>query len=818
MKTAQQQCQEDPSHENITAELVAAENYKHTHHCYLSFLKQKAKAHWLKEGDDNTRAFHQSIKSRQIKGRIHGITDEYGNWVEDPPAISKAFLSFYQNLLGTALATRTNIKKKVISMGKCLTEQHQKSLDLRFSKEEIKQVVFSIPDDKAPGGDGYGSQFFKHCWHLIGDDFVSAIQDFFSHGKLLREVNATILTLVPKVKCPRNVGDYRPIACCNVIYKCITKLICTKLSLILPDIVSLNQGAFVQGRHIVDNILVCQDLMRCYRPSSLVKGCMLKIDLKKAYDSIDWGFLKDLLSALHFPEKFIAIVMECISSPKFSLNLNGGLHGYFAGCRGLRQGDPMSPLLFVLVMDYFTRLMQYVGMKKEFKFHNRCRGLKLNHLCFADDLMVFSHGDAHSVHLLLQALKLFSNSTGLMANLNKTEVFTCGAVDDKLQKVISGFHRGKLPMRYLGVPICAYKMKAQECEVLVDKMISRIRTWSTRNFSFAGRLQLVNSVLMSVQVYWAQSFILPRSIIQKVSSICKSYLWHGCADSGRPGYIAWDKVCTPKKAGGLGLRHPNLWNIAAIAKHVWSIAAQKEDLWVKWVHSVYIKGKSWMEYNAPHYASWVWKAICKTKDIMKKGFLTQGWLHGGYSIKKGYEWLGGDAHKVSWAPAIWNRLSLPKHRLILWLAIQGRLQTRAKLKSLGIIVEDECLLCGVHSETHEHLFYQCHYSRTVLQKMMLWVGCHSKKTDLTSLMLWILNRFPGTRFRRQVLMVVAAAVVYGIWQIRNDALWNSKVQLPDYLVKCLQDIVKLRILPLVGKKVSLVDRMWLHSKQNNPQS
>ncbi|KAL9242128.1 hypothetical protein vseg_016160 [Gypsophila vaccaria] len=153
--------------------------------------------------------------------------------------------------------------------------------------DEIYQVVMSIPDGKAPGPDGYSSKFFKASWPIIGPDITQAIQDFFETGKLLQQINSTIITLIPKKVRAQTVLDFRPIACCNTIYKIISKLLCNRLGSIFPDIVHVSQSAFIKGRSILDNILICQDLVRLYNRKSCSPRSILKVDLKKAYDSVE---------------------------------------------------------------------------------------------------------------------------------------------------------------------------------------------------------------------------------------------------------------------------------------------------------------------------------------------------------------------------------------------------------------------------------------------------------------------------------------------------------------------------------------------------
>lgn len=133
----------------------------------------------------------------------------------------------------------------------------------------------------------------------------------------MKEVNSTIPTLIPKVKCPSSVTEFRPIVCCNVIYKIITNIICNRMKGVLPEIVAENQGAFIQGRVIAHNILICQDLVKSYGKQNASLGCIIKMDMKKAYDSIDWNFLKEVLSALRFPNKFVRLIMECVSTPRY---------------------------------------------------------------------------------------------------------------------------------------------------------------------------------------------------------------------------------------------------------------------------------------------------------------------------------------------------------------------------------------------------------------------------------------------------------------------------------------------------------------------
>ena len=183
--------------------------------------------------------------------------------------------------------------------------------------------MYSIDDTKAPGPNGFSSLFFKRAWSIVGSEVSAAVVDFFSYGCMLREINCTIIALVPKVPNPSSMHDYRPISCSNTIYKCISKIIGAKIKRCLPDIICHAQTAFFHGRSIVDNILLTQELMKNYHYDFGPPRCVLKIDLKKAYDSIRWGCILDILTAMGTTSLLLRCIKACITTPNFSICVNG---------------------------------------------------------------------------------------------------------------------------------------------------------------------------------------------------------------------------------------------------------------------------------------------------------------------------------------------------------------------------------------------------------------------------------------------------------------------------------------------------------------
>ena len=325
-------------------------------------------------------------------------------------------------MLGCTESHRPSIDMQIIAKGNILNVEQQLQLCKPFDNNDIRKVLFSIPSHKSPGLDGFNSGFYKSCWEDIGPLVCNAIQEFFEKGSLPSFYGKTKLILLPKIPNPVKPSDFKPISCCNIIYKCITKLLCLRLKEVLPHIIDAGQGAFVKGRELLFNVLLCQDIVRGYHRLHTPPCCIMKVDLHKAFDSVHWEFIKELLHALHFPPLFVKWIMNCISQVQFAINVNGLQGNWFRGKRGLKQGDPLSPLLFVMTMDYLSRLFKNASSQPEFVFHPHCKKMNLTHLMFADDLIIFCKAIPSSIQLLMNAFNAFTGCTGLKANMEKSSI------------------------------------------------------------------------------------------------------------------------------------------------------------------------------------------------------------------------------------------------------------------------------------------------------------------------------------------------------------------------------------------------------------
>jgi hypothetical protein len=273
-----------------------------------------------------------------------------------------------------------------------------------ITKEEIRKTIFSMNKENAPGSDGFSAGFFHKAWLVIREEVSLAILEFFSVGKLLNEANSTILTLILKKYNLETMSDYRPISCCNLVYKCIAKILANRLMPGLDDIICSAQGAFIPNRTIAENILLAQELVFDYHRNQGQPRCTLKFDLMKAYESVSWGFILHCLHCFGAPGKYVFWVKECITSTSYFISLNGSLVGYFQG-------------KICYCHENSLLLEEAATNKHGFLFHPKCSVLKLNHLCnhlcFADDLLIFSGGKLRSVQIIKEVIDEFEGQSGL---------------------------------------------------------------------------------------------------------------------------------------------------------------------------------------------------------------------------------------------------------------------------------------------------------------------------------------------------------------------------------------------------------------------
>ncbi|XP_059294598.1 uncharacterized protein LOC132047591 [Lycium ferocissimum] len=311
--------------------------------------------------------------------------------------------------------------------------------------------------------------------------------------------------------------------------------------------------------------------------------------------------------------------MQCVKTVSYSFIFNGVPTEPFPAAKGLKQGDPISPFLFAIAMEYLSRGLDALIHDQNYKFHPKCKKLGITHLSFADDLQLLARGDLPSIEAMQKVFTQFSKDSGLQANLNKSSIHMGGVSSDQKELIIQqcGYVKGDLPFKYLGIPLATKKLSVLQWQTLIDKIVARISNWTAKKLSYPGRLQLVQTLIFGIQSYWAQLFVIPSKVLKLIDAYCRSYVWSGGNVITRKALEAWERLCSPKSCGGLNLTNLQLWNRAALAKHFWDITNKKDKLWVKWMHMFYIKNQMFYDCPSPKQASWMIRKVMDAKSILQ---------------------------------------------------------------------------------------------------------------------------------------------------------------------------------------------------------
>ena len=317
---------------------------------------------------------------------------------------------------------------------------------------------------------------------------VDVIQDFFSSGTMPRGLNHTFIALIPKGEGSSRLSQFRPISLCNVVYKAISKIMTNRPKKVLPKIVSSNQGAFVPGRKLHHQAILAQELVHVLHKSKARDGYVaVKVDMRQAYDRIEWVFIEETLKKLGFHSTFIGWIMECVTTPTFSTLINGEPSQSFKSSRGLRQGDPLSPLLYVLGMDVFSRYLLDLASR------NTIRGIKVDrvatpvtHLLYADDCILFLKNATGVIKRASKALNLFCRASGQLVNFTKSHSYFSPHAPAWLKRRhgrILGMNEGTFPFKYLGIPLKVGCLNKEDCRPLVDRFSGRLQGWKSNFLS-----------------------------------------------------------------------------------------------------------------------------------------------------------------------------------------------------------------------------------------------------------------------------------------------------------------------------------------------
>ncbi|OMO73242.1 reverse transcriptase [Corchorus capsularis] len=791
--------------------------------------KLKSRIDWVAQGDRNTSYFHTSTIIRRKKNAISGLEDSLGNWSFDVETIKRLILNHFKDLYTTShYCSLPSQSDTWVIPGPSLATETYDMLTAAPTNGEIKKALFGMKPLKAPGPDGLHPTFFQKFWSTVGDSVCRDIKLIFHCAVIPQDWNNTLISLIPKVNNPETINQFRPIGLCNTTYRIVTKMLVNRIGPLLEDLISPFQSSFLLGRKGSDNAIIIQEAVHAFSKKRGQAGfMMLKIDLEKAYDRLEWSFIRETLVFFNFPVHLIKLIMSCICSANLAVLVNGGKSEEFTPSRGIRQGDPLSPYIFILCLEFLSLTISHKMQLKQWKGFRICRGGPVfSHLFFADDLVLFSKASMESCVLIKEVLNNFCNLSGQSVNFQKSRIYFSGNTNRNLRDcVIQNLDMLETDSigRYLGYNIQNRKPKKVDCQHILEKIGTKLASWQTKFLTPAARTLLVNSVISATASYYMQAMKIPMSVLNEIDR--------------------------DKKDGGLGIRSAAHLNEAFISKLGWNIINNDQNMWAETLKAKYVRRSTAISNQSP-----LWKAIEKTGSVLAKGTrwvikdgnraslwmddwtglgplkeLVVGPLHqhedrltvrtiidgeggwdfsvlslqlphrvcqaiwaipiqatstgqdclswkgtadGKFTIKSAYHLARGSnvEGKFNWK-WVWKTPTHPKIQHFIWLTAHGRLVTRSYLKIIGIISDDLCPMCNEGPETIQHLFIDCPHTASV------WNQLHPPPLEqCTCPYDWLKANCSNSKSSFHLKIpwnVVFAMFLWYIWNRRNDKVFNK---------------------------------------------
>jgi hypothetical protein len=531
----------------------------------------------LDEGDANTALFHSYARHRKRKDFICKLTTEDGQFLSSHEEKEDNIFDFYSSLLGEAPDRDVTINSEALN----ISHHDLADLEAPISEEEVWKAICSLPSDKAPGPDGFTVNFYKVCWPIIKTEIMAAISAIWSRKfDRFEQLNSAYIILLPKKEDATSIREYRPISLVHSFAKLITKILANRLAGRLNELVSPVQSAFIKGRFIQDNFMLVQQTAR-YLHQQKQARILLKLDITKAFDSVSWPFLLEVMRFLGFGQIWCDIISGLLKSSSTQVLLNGIPGDRIVYRRGLRQGDPLSPMLFILVMDVLCYMVQRAAEENLLQPLAR-RALQHRISIYADDVVIFLKPSSGDIDITLGLLHLFGNASGLRTNVQKSSVLPIQCQEEDKQTIQTHLPCQLLefPCKYLGVPLSLHKLTKAQVQPIIDKVADRLPGWKADLLTRAGRKVLVQFVLTSMFIYLVMAFDLPTCALKAIDKVRRGFLWKGRKEvKGGHCLIAWPKATRPPELGGLGISHLQNLGWALRMRWLWLQKTESDRPW-----------------------------------------------------------------------------------------------------------------------------------------------------------------------------------------------------------------------------------------------
>jgi exonuclease III len=522
----------------------------------------RSRARYVADGEKPSKYFCSLEKRNYVSKTMTQIIKDDGSVLSKTKDISKEAGAFYESLYKKRQVINCEIGE-IVRQVPHITEGESRNMEGLLTFEEAGRTLAKMPNFKSPGSDGFTVEFFKIFWGKLGHFVVRALNTSFHKGELSNVQKEGIITCLPKGDKSRDfLKNWRPISLLNVIYKIGSACIANRIKTVLPTLVSDDQTGFMSGRYMGDNLRLIYDTI-AYLDEQNLPGLLLNIDFEKAFDSLDWSFMFKVLRAFGFGEDICRWISTFYNNIKSAVIINGTISPWFSVNRGCRQGDPISPYLFIICVEVLGIMTRENAEIKGIVINQEEHKLSQ----YADDTEFLLDGNRRSFEACVETINRFSLRSGLFMNNRKTSAIWLGSRKNSQVRYLQHMGMEWNPDRFkiLGV---WFTNDLSDCVVLnfrekYEEIRRTILLWTKRSITPVGRVAILKSLILSKLTHlWLLLPNPPGYFTKNLQKLCYDFVWNG-----KPDKISRKMVHNPVEKGGIGL--PNLEHFEMSLKITW---------------------------------------------------------------------------------------------------------------------------------------------------------------------------------------------------------------------------------------------------------
>ncbi len=792
----------------------------------LDGIKIRSRAKWIEEGEKPTSFFFKLCRERFDRNFVYSIYDSSGTEVSDRAGLINAHEEFYADLFSRDEIDLCTQRELFSNLSLRLSEDDRDLCEGLLSLSEITTALGNMSKNKSPGPDGLSVEFYSKFWNLLGPILLDVINSCYADSDLCDSMKTSNTRLVFKKGDRKNLKNWRPISLLNVDYKICSKALSSRLSLVLDKIVSPDQTCSVPGRSISSNLVMLRDMLD-YIERTDEPGILISLDQEKAFDRVDRSFLMNLLQHFGFGPSFCKWISTLYHGANMQVMINGWLSGKIELQRGVRQGDSLSPMLYILCVEVLAAKIRNTPAIEGFLLPG-ARGKCFKVGQYADDTTGFLKS-LHSLRVLLDVISIYEKGSGAKLNRSKSEAMWVGSWKTRVDQPFGLTWVTK--MKILGVFFGVIDVQRDNWEPRLSKLDKMLTLWKSRSLSMVGKSLVINVLGVSKLLYLARVLVTPRWVIDRYNGLIWNFLWGSKIEP-----VARKTLHCPIDKGGLGIVD---FEVKGRALRLASCLSVVDDI----VPNCFYLAKYFCGSRLARFGS-KWAAL--RDNSSPSASLPTSFYAGSLStleklarLPTSFAFTSKNVYRELlkelssppilprfWSPFLRPAVDLEEHWALVrdsrtenfksdlsWLITLKAVKVRDSLRNWGYIPSDTCASCP-RRETIDHCFLNCARVKLVWAFFipLLSALLTPPATFVPNCVSVFFFRFPPCVSRnRAIIIYLIKSILYGIWKFRNKATFHNGTESDRAIVRYITQDVTSRIkLDHFRLSAARFSSFWVH--------